>query len=262
MLDIQLLRAGFRTYASYRAATFAGLFTNTVFGLLRGAILLAALREAGEISGYSKADTLAYTWLTQGIIAVIAIWSWNDLALRIETGDIATDLTRPVDLQRYWLARDYGRALYALCIRGVVPVLVGAVLFEITIPADALRWCVFALSLTLAVTVSFGLRFLVNLTPIWLRDWRGALLLSNFLASLMSGFLIPIAWFPQWARLFMNALPWAATVQAPIDIYLGKGAGPGGAGTLAVQGLWAVTLLLAGRAALGAGTRKLVVHGG
>jgi ABC-2 type transport system permease protein len=262
VLDVELMRAGFRMHASYRAATFAGLFTNVVFGFLRGAILVAALREAGDIAGYSKADALAYTWLTQGIIAVIAIWGWNDLALRIETGDIATDLTRPIDPQRYWLARDYGRALYALCIRGVVPVLVGVALFDITIPRDALRWVMFATSLALAVTVSFGLRFIVNLTPIWLRDWRGALLLSHFLATLMSGFVMPIAWFPHWARVIMHALPWAATTQAPIDVYLGKATGPGGVGTIAVQILWAVALLLAGRAVLAVGTRKLVVHGG
>lgn len=262
MLDVQLLRAGFRTHASYRAATAAGLFTNTVFGFLRGAILLAALREAGSIGGYSDSDALAYTWLTQGVIAVIAIWGWNELALRIDTGDIATDLARPVDPMRYWLDRDYGRALYAICIRGAVPVLIGAVLFDITLPDGVAAWLAFALSMTLAVTVSFGLRFIFNLAPIWLRDWRGALLLSHFLATLLSGFLMPIDWFPHWARVTMRALPWAATIQAPIDLFLGNGAGPGGTGTLAIQGLWAAALFVAGRALLAAGTRKLVVHGG
>lgn len=261
-LDLQILRAGFRTYASYRAATFAGLFTNTVFGFMRGAILVAALREAGPIAGYSQPDVLAYTWLTQGIIAVIAIWGWNELALRIESGDIATDLTRPVDVQRYWLARDYGRALYAICIRGIVPVVVGAAVFRITVPHDFVRWVVFALSLMLAVAVSFGLRFLVNLTPVWLRDWKGALLMSNFLASLFSGFIMPLAWFPSWARVPLEALPWAAMVQAPIDVYLGRAAGPAGLATIALQASWAVALLVAGRLTLQAATRTLVVHGG
>ena len=34
----QLVRAGYRRYATYRQATLAGLTTNVVFGLLRAAV--------------------------------------------------------------------------------------------------------------------------------------------------------------------------------------------------------------------------------
>ncbi len=262
LLDAHLILAGFRSYATYRAATIAGLFTNIVFGFLRGAILLAAIRQAGDIGGYSTTDALAYVWLTQGLIAVIAIWNWNELALRIESGDIATDLTRPIDPQRYWLARDFGRAAYALCIRGIGPVAVGFVLFDVTVPPDVWQWMSFVVSVALAVWISFGLRFIVNLAPIWLRDWRGALIVSNVLATLMSGFLMPIAWFPHWARVVMHALPWAGTTQAPIDVFLGKASGPSGIATIGLQAAWGFALFVCGRFALIAGTRKLVVHGG
>jgi ABC-2 type transport system permease protein len=51
----QLVRAGYRRYASYRQATLAGLATNAVFGLLRAAVLAAVLAERGTVGGYDLA---------------------------------------------------------------------------------------------------------------------------------------------------------------------------------------------------------------
>ena len=76
----QLVRAGWRRNATYRTATFAGAFTNIIFGFLRAAVLIATLDVAGTIGDYDRADALTYTWMTQGLIMVIAIWRWNALA--------------------------------------------------------------------------------------------------------------------------------------------------------------------------------------
>ena len=79
---------------------------------------VAALRRRRHIGGYSEADAITYTWLTQALIMMIAIWNWVDLATRIQTGDIVTDLQRPIDLQAAYLARTMGRAVYQLLARG------------------------------------------------------------------------------------------------------------------------------------------------
>jgi ABC-2 type transport system permease protein len=78
MRYLALMGAGWRRWSSYRAATFAGLFTNTAFGFLRAAVLLAALKVAGPIGGYDLADALTYVWLGQGLIMAIGIWRWSE----------------------------------------------------------------------------------------------------------------------------------------------------------------------------------------
>jgi hypothetical protein len=62
----QIARRGFRRYATYRAATAAGIFTNTVFGFIRAYVFITLLRTAGDIGGYTLRDTLTYTFVTQG----------------------------------------------------------------------------------------------------------------------------------------------------------------------------------------------------
>ncbi len=262
MAYLALARAGFRRWSSYRAATVAGVLTNTAFGFLRVAILFAALRAGGAIGGYTPDQAATYTWLTQALIMTIAMWNWVDLATRIQTGDIVTDLQRPIDLQGAYLAEDLGRAGYQLLARGLPPFVIGALFYTLVIPASFGQWCAFAVSLTLAVVVSFAMRFIVNLLAFWVLDWRGLLTLSSAFTTVASGFAIPIAFFPAWAGKLFIVLPWASMIQIPIDVFMGRRAGASLGSGLALQLGWAITLLAAGRVLLANAARRVVVQGG
>jgi ABC-2 type transport system permease protein len=262
MAYLALARAGFRRWSSYRAATVAGVLTNTAFGFIRLAILFAALRAGGAIAGYSREDAATYTWLTQALIMTIAMWNWVDLATRIQTGDVVTDLQRPIDLQAAYASEDAGRALYQLLARGLPPFLVGAVFYTLVLPSSLGQWCAFAVSLTLAVAVSFGMRFIVNLLAFWVLDWRGLLTLSSAFTTVASGFVIPIAFYPAWLATVLTALPWAAMIQTPIDVFIGRRSGATLASGLALQLGWALALFVIGRVLLASAARRVVVQGG
>jgi ABC-2 type transport system permease protein len=261
-LYFEIARRGYRRYAAYPGATFAGVFTNTVWGFMLAYILLAVFRERDSVGSYDASDAVTYVWLGQGLLMTIYIWGWFEVARRVQTGDIATDLQRPLDFQAYWLAQDLGRAAYHALFRGVPPFILGALVFDVRLPGDAVTWLAFPLSVVLAVVVSFAFRFLFNLTAFWLLDYRGVGVLAMAVSTFFSGQIVPIAFFPDWLETLAWALPFAAMVQAPIEVFLGHAAGIELAGLLALQAFWAVALLAAGRAAYGAGTRKLVVQGG
>jgi viologen exporter family transport system permease protein len=261
-LDWELARRGYRRYAAYPAATIAGLFTNTVFGFMIAYILLGLYEHRTHVGGYSTSDTLTYVWITQGMLAAIAVWGWYELALRIRTGDIATDLTRPIDPLRAGLAFDYGRALYQIVFRGVPPLVVGALVFDLTAPRNPLVWLAFAMSVALAIGVSFGFRFLYNSTAFWLLHYRGVMVVSVLVASLFSGLYIPVVFFPDWLKAIAYATPFPAMLQIPVDIFVGHREGPGIAVALLVQAGWLVLMLGICRVVFAAGTRRLVVQGG
>jgi ABC-2 type transport system permease protein len=259
-----LARLGYRRYAAYPAATAAGLFTNVFFGFLLAYVLLAVYDVRDEVGGYDEADTITYVWLTQGLLSVVASFgpSWTELALRVRSGNVATDLQRPLDLQRLLLAQDAGRAAYQLLFRAVPPFLVGALVFEVIAPEGVLRWLAFALSVCLAVVVSFAIRFLVNLMSFWLLDYRGPTMIAQVVSFLLSGLIIPLAFFPDPYGDIARVLPFASMLQLPVDIFVGAASGWEVLAVLALQAFWATVLLGAGRAVLAGGTRKLVVQGG
>jgi viologen exporter family transport system permease protein len=256
---LRLIRAGFRRYSTYRQAVFAGLATNVVFGFMRCAVLLTVFAGSAQVAGYDPSRTVTFVWIGQGLIAVVLLWGSTDFGERVRSGDVAVDLLRPIDLQAALLAEDLGRASFALLTRFTVPLLVGLVFFELTLPGSALRWTAFGLSVLLATLVSFAIRFLLNLVAFWLLDWRGVLSVHTVIGGLLSGLVIPIGFFPGWAKVVIWSTPFPAIMQAPIDVAIGRG---DPLLLLAHQLAWTVCLLAAGRLVLARAVRTLVIQGG
>ncbi|MFG3102899.1 ABC transporter permease [Streptomyces sp. NPDC048182] len=253
---------GVRRYATYRAATAAGVFTNTVFGLILVYTYLALWDERPHLGGYDQGQAVTYVWLGQALLSTMAIGGGgveNDVIERIRTGDIAVDLYRPADLQLWWLAADLGRALFQLVGRGLVPFAFGALCFPVSLPAEAGVWAAFLAAVVLGMLVSFALRYLVALSAFWLLDGMGATQLMWLAGTFCSGMLLPLNVFPGALGEVVRALPWSCLLQAPADVLLGE-AEPWG--VFAFQAVWAALLLAAGRLLQAAATRRVVVQGG
>jgi ABC-2 type transport system permease protein len=260
-LDWEIAKRGYRRHAAYPAATWAGVFTNTVFGFVSAYILLAVYEHRADVGGYDAGDAVTYVWLAQALLMTVNVFGWEELALRVRDGSIATDLSRPVNPQRYWLAFDLGRAPYHLVFRGIPPFVAGGIVFDLHYPEPELVPA-FVVSVALAVVVSLGFRFLYNASAFWLVDHRGVMRLAVTVSLFFSGMVVPLAFFPSWLSDVAHALPFPSIVQVPIDVYLGKDRGLDLAVALGVQGAWALVLLGLGRLALARGTRKVVIQGG
>ncbi len=258
-----LAGAGFRRWAAYRQAAVAGVFVNTVFGVIKLSILLGIADSAGgTVAGYDAASLSTYAWVSQGLIAVVMIFGWTELADRVRTGDIAVDLSRPVDLQTAWLATDLGRAAWALLSRALAPIAFGAVFFGFHWPTDPAALALLPASVVLAVCVSFACRFMLNLLAFWLTEIRGVVLLYVLVTGLLGGHLVPVQLFPGWLQTLAYATPFPSMIQTPINLVAGQATGWSVASEVAVQLAWAAALLLAGRLVLARATRRLVVQGG
>jgi ABC-2 type transport system permease protein len=259
----QIARRSFRRFSTYRSATFAGAFTNTVFGFLRAYVLLAVFAHRADVGGFDAADTVTYVFLTQGLWPTIGMFGALELAAKIRTGDIVSDLYRPVDFQGYWAASEVGRAGFHAIFRGVPPVLAGALAFDLNLPSTAAVWLVFLASAVLAFVASFAFTFLMSLIGFWLLDTRGAEQLLNAVRLFFGGFVVPVTFFPDALGAVARALPFVTMIQLPVEAFLGKyTSGPEIAGLLLYQLCWAVALLGAGRLVMARGVRKLVVQGG
>ncbi|GAB7108686.1 ABC-2 family transporter protein [Streptomyces phaeofaciens JCM 4814] len=253
---------GFRRYATYRAATVAGVFTNTVFGLILVYTYLALWDERPHLGGYDQAQAVTFVWLGQALYATLAIQGGgfeSELMERVRTGDVAIDLYRPADLQLWWLAGDLGRSLFQLIGRGVVPFVVGVLFFPTALPDDPLLWLAFLVAVVLAMVVSFAIRFLVALSGFWLMDGTGASQVLMVTGMFCGGMALPLNAFPGALGEVVRQLPWAALLQMPADLLMGE-ADP--LSVFAFQAGWAVVLLGVGRLVQSAATRRVVVQGG
>jgi ABC-2 type transport system permease protein len=254
--------SGFRRFATYRQATVASLSANIMFGFLRTYVMLA-VAGGGVVAGYSGSQLMTYVWAGQGLIGVVMFWGWSDLSERIRTGDIVTDLLRPLHPVVNYLAADIGRAGYAIIFRFLPPVLIGLVVFDLYLPAEAITYPLFAISVLLAVVVCFGCRYLVNATAYWLLDIRGVSQAWVFLSALLAGLYFPIRFLPDWAAVLLwLGTPGPSILQAPADILIERDPLPVRFGVIGVQMLWAALLLWLCYVVQRRAERKLVIQGG
>jgi ABC-2 type transport system permease protein len=258
----EIARRSFARYSTYRVAAAAGVFTNTFFGFVRAYVLLEVHRHHPHAGGLTPRTAVTFVFATQGLIAAVGAFGTYELAERVRSGMIAIDLYRPLDVQAYEAAADAGRAAYQLLARGTPLLLVGTLAFGATFAPPRLLPALLA-SVALALAVAFALNFLLNLTAFWLLDYAGVAAVGVMVGMLLSGLAIPLGYVPHPWDAVIRALPWASTIQLPVEVLVGLHRGAGDVlRVLAVQAAWAVALVALGRVVLARATRKVLVQGG
>ncbi|MDQ3702216.1 MAG: ABC-2 family transporter protein [Chloroflexota bacterium] len=261
-LYVEIGKRAFQRELVYRTKNLAGLFTNVCFGYLRAVPLLAAYGAREDIAGYDLQEALTWNWTAQALIMVVGLWGGWDVAETVRTGNVVSDLARPFSFLGFWMARDYGRAIYYLLFRCLPVLLVGQVMMGLRWPTQPITWLVLPLSLALAVAVGFAYRFMLNLSAFWTIDARGLGSLGLIASTFLSGFLIPLAFFPEGLRRVVLALPFAGIIQTPADIFMERVTGWQLVAALGLQAMWAILLIAAAQGLVVVATRRVVVQGG
>ncbi|MFG1608312.1 ABC transporter permease [Actinoplanes sp. NPDC049265] len=236
-----------------------------MFGFLRCYVVLAVAAAGTDntAGGYDAAQLATYVWVGQGLLSVVGLWGWTELADRIRTGEVAADLLRPVPPVVSYLAADLGRFGFAMLTRFVPPMVAGAIFFPLHAPQRAATIPLGVLSIVLATVVSFAGRFLTNATAYWLHDARGPIILWTLASGVLAGLYFPLRLLPDWVAVVLYVgTPFPSMLQTPADVLVERDGSLLQAGLVVVQVAWAVVLLAACRLVQRAAERKLVVQGG
>jgi ABC-2 type transport system permease protein len=258
----ELTKLSFQRHISYRAATLAGLITNYFFGILRATIFVALYDIQSSVEGISIKGVITYAALGQVLISFLSIFQWYELMSTIYTGDVASDLLKPMNYFSFWLAKDLGRSAVQLIFRGLTLFFGFSLIYDLIWPASLLHLLVICISLILSWLISFSWRFVVNLCAFWTPDARGILRLAFVFSWFFSGFLMPLRFFPDWVIKTANLMPFPHMFNTVIEIYLGVLKGDALFLALIYQLLWAASLMFIGQIILKAGVRRLVIQGG
>lgn len=263
-LYLEVAKRSFRQQLTYRAATLAGLFTNSVFGVFLATVFIALYESGGipaneSVAGWTVSQTVTMTWINQSIIMLVFMWGWWEIAVTIQSGAVVTDMLKPMSFFTYWLSRDVGRAGAQFFTRFIPTFAMGSLLFDLEAPESALRALVFLPSIAIAVLMSFTWRFMLNVSAFWLLDIRGMQMMAVALINILSGFLMPLAFFPDAIRPTIEALPFRGIVQIPSEIYLGQ---IGIVDGLLFQLIWLAAMIGFAHWILHRANRKVVIQGG
>ena len=112
-------RSRFLQMLQYRTAAYAGFATQCWWGGIKIMILAAFYGGAAAASApMSLAQSVTYTWMAQGLLALLPWGGDPEIALSVRTGAVAYDRLRPVDAYALWFARSAGWAAARAAARG------------------------------------------------------------------------------------------------------------------------------------------------
>lgn len=251
-----------RRQLTYRAAMWGGLVTNLFFGLLRAFVMIALYGDQTEVNGLTLHDAITYTAISQATIMFLGIFGWWDVMESVNSGEVAADMLRPMNYLRFWMGVDLGRAVINLVLRGTPILLAYSLFVQLTLPHSPQHWLLWLSAMLLGWAVSFGWRFLINLSAFWTPNARGIGRFAFGIGLILSGFFMPLSLYPDWFRAFCEMTPFPAIVSTPLQIFLGQLEGPALWAAMLNQILWAIVLLVMGQLVLNRGVRRLVIQGG
>jgi ABC-2 type transport system permease protein len=249
-----------RSTLRYRFSFFMGMF-GTLFQLLALLAVWRVLIGDRTLGGFSWPQMQAYLLVafTCGLL-VNSLADWR-MAYRIESGMVALDLVKPIDYQLARLAEIVGGVLIELGMAAVVWLSVIAVSGGLPVPSPG-RFALFVLSLTLVLPLKFLIAYICGLACFWTQHYNGVRWTQLAVVGLLSGTLIPIAFFPGWLATIAAWSPFAGMASTPGLIYVGSVHGAEALRLIALQAGWAVALWLLARWAFRSALRQLTVHGG
>jgi len=246
-----------RRLFAYRLGAIVGWVGGGAY-LISALAVWHALLEQGSIGGYDWTTMKGYllvAWATGAIGSASGDWKMAD---RILWGEVATDLTRPIDYQKARFAEHCGGLVMEV---SAIAVAVSAVLFfagGAPLPSSPL----FLLSFLLVIPLKFVITYITCMVCFWTHNFMGVSWAKLAVVQLFSGGLIPITLLPGWLATVAAMLPFAGITATPAAIYLGQVSQTQALQAIAVQVVWVVVLWFSARLLWRGALRALTIHGG
>ncbi|MGL5978793.1 MAG: ABC transporter permease [Erysipelotrichaceae bacterium] len=237
----------FQRVLSYRANVLMFIFGDVLILLATYYLWNAVYANAANpvLQGFHLHEMMVYLILSFIVGNLVeADVSWM-IASEVKDGSIAINLIRPIS---------YLKRIFAQCMGGVFYNLIvifslgffGIILYVLTHNIELQWWNValFFISTSLGILISFFTSFCFGMSAFKLTNIWGVSQVMNAVVQLLSGALIPLVFFPEWAQTLVMFFPFSSIIYTPVMIFLGKLEGLALVQALGLQIVWVISLLM------------------
>lgn len=263
---ISFFRIRFTGGLQYRVAALAGISTQFAWGFMNLLMYQAFYRANPEAFPMTLQEIASYIWMQQAFLALFSTWIFdNDIFTSIESGGIAYEICRPMDLYLMWMTKSLAGRVSKAVLRCMPILLVAAFLpqpFRLGPPVSAAAFLYTILSMLLGLLCVSGYVMLIYIGCFYTMTSRGIRMVALAFAEMLSGQLVPLPFFPKALRQVVECTPFAMIQNLPFRIYSGNIAGTEVARSFGLQLFWVATLLLLGSLWMRRALKRIVVQGG
>jgi ABC-2 type transport system permease protein len=120
----------------------------------------------------------------------------------------------------------------------------------------------FSCGLVGAVLLGAAITALLTISVLWTLSSRGTITMVAAAVNILSGSIVPLPLFPDWAQGMIAWQPFRGLLDTPFRLYLGQLSGRATMLALAHQLGWTMILILLGQSLIHLAQRRIVVQGG
>jgi ABC-2 type transport system permease protein len=255
-----LLRIGFAEAVAYRAELVIWILTTTMPLVMLP--LWMAVAETGPVRGFTRDDFVAYfltTFVVRQVTSAWASWTINE---EVRSGTLVLRLMRPIHPFWTYAMENLAAIPIRLSVAGPFAILLLVVTSRDHLVTEPAMLAIFAASLVGAWALTFLVHVAVGTLSLWTQ--RSIRFMDLWTAGffVFSGYLVPIALFPEAFRGLPQWLPFRYQLGFPVEVLTGALSFDDALPTLARQWLFVVLFAMICVALWNRGLRRFQAYGG
>ncbi|HEY2493748.1 MAG TPA: ABC-2 family transporter protein [Paenibacillus sp.] len=246
---------------AYRSEVWLRIFGNISIVFIQISIW-SALLGTGTLNGINIEAMITYSLINASVSMILmnkVIYVVDD---KLKTGNIISDLLKPISYPLLLFYDELGNVVFQIMFTVVPTIFIAWLLFGFSVPTEPYTIVAFAISLLLALIISFLMGYLIALVSFWFLttfalDWMVTALITVF-----SGSFLPLWFFSAEWKFIADILPFQFLGFVPAAIYMGKIDASEIIWMIMKGSVWILLLWLATQFLWGRAVKRLVVQGG
>jgi ABC-2 type transport system permease protein len=259
-----MLRIGLAEAIAYRAEMLVWVLSTTMPFVMW--VMLSAVAEAAPIVGesgrqYGASTLSAYFLITFMVRQLVSSWASWEMNWEVRQGTLGMRLLRPMHPVWSYAASHLAAVPLRMFVCLPAAVVLLTLVFEqlpgdwrlyaLWVPSLVGAWLVAFLSNIAVGTLCFFMESSIKVMEVWLA--------CNMV---LSGYLIPLDFFPPWLRVFVDVLPFRYQLGVPVEVLTGTHPFEECVRLVAVQYAWAAALGVVALTSWSFGVKRFQAYGG
>lgn len=247
-----------RTYLPFARNTFQKLISykaNVIIFMFGDLLMLAvtyylwkaiygSLSEV-VINGFNLNQMIIYVFITFLTSLMTSVDISQDISREVLDGSIAINLVRPINYEKRMFFQGLGNVFYNFIVIFLITFTLTTFLFYRYFGyINVINIIIYFISIVLGILISFYFSYIFGLFSFKITNMWGMSQIMQAIIQLLSGTLIPIAFFPSWAQAIVKLFPFSSVIYTPTMIYLGKLSNTEIIVSLGIQVFWIVLLMI------------------
>ena len=263
---LALTRGGIMESLHYRLGIFVTLFANLIYLVLVYYLWKAIYASSGTdvVNGMTFSDTMIYLILATALFNFLEMFVVWDMSRAIQSGKIVLDLLKPMSFRKYTFWSYTGNHVVQFVLT-FIPTFIVVMIVTGGAVRMGLNLLWFIIATVFALVINYNIEMLIAPICLYTESTWGINIVKETIVLLLSGASIPLAFFPEKARIVVEYLPFRAVYDIPLSILLEKSGSDTWEGLLRLFGLqlaWLVILTVAGNIFWKIAVRRITVNGG